>query len=119
MGVDISADAETLHRAFRRLSKDLHPDTTALPLKDAAKQFQQLCSVYETLSDPLLRKAYDASLEQNAASRKPVEAEQLSLTKMSTISGAKRLELRRPLSGGELFALILLGLALFISLLIQ
>ena len=44
------ADALTLRQAFRRRSKALHPDTTALPAAEAARQFQQLREAYDLLS---------------------------------------------------------------------
>ena len=62
MGVSSSVDGITLRRAFRRLSKALHPDTTSLPIDEAARKFQQVCEAYELLSDPIRRKAYDDSL---------------------------------------------------------
>ena len=38
LGVGRGVDAETLRRAFRRLSKSVHPDTTTLPAAEAARQ---------------------------------------------------------------------------------
>ena len=117
LGVSPSADAETLHQAFRRLSKELHPDTTALPSKDAAQQFQQLCEAYETLSDPSRRKIYDKSLVPKTSSISRF-TENSNLSANFSSQSVKRIELRRPLSGGELFALILLVLTFVLSLLV-
>ena len=40
LGVSVRADPEQLRQAFRRQSKTLHPDTTALPAALAAQRFQ-------------------------------------------------------------------------------
>ena len=59
LGVASTADSETLRQAFRRRSKDLHPDTTALPADQAASEFQMLRQSYELLQDPERRRRYD------------------------------------------------------------
>jgi len=64
LGVGRGVDAETLRRAFRRLSKSVHPDTTTLPAAEAARQFQLLREAYDQLADPSLRRIYDAQLIQ-------------------------------------------------------
>ena len=61
-----TVDSTTLRRAFCKLSKALHPDTTALPTEEAASKFQEVCEAYELLNDPLLRDAYDAVLGEKA-----------------------------------------------------
>ena len=113
LGVTPLVDGATLHKAFRRLSKQLHPDTTSLPQDEAAHRFREVCEAYELLADPKLRKAYDA---KNL--NKQLEFEKVTLNldsfhfKKTNLVGN-----RRPLSGGELFSLLLLGLALSLSLL--
>ncbi len=106
-----SADAETIHKAFRRLSKELHPDTTALPVEQAAEEFQHLCEAYELLTDPIRRKEYDHSLSQLH-----FEEQASGHKSRSRPSGQKVLGGLRPLSGGELFSLLLLGTTLIFSL---
>ena len=105
----------TLRSAFRKLSKELHPDTTSLPKDEAANKFQQICEAYETLADPILRKDYDFALDKLAIeeeNRKTKSEYRLRNTyKTDNFAGD-----RRPLSGGELFSLLLLGIALLISL---
>ncbi len=109
LGVVSTADAEALRQAFRRRSKDLHPDTTALPPDQAASEFQMLRQSYELLQDPERRRRYDEQRLRAAASRAvpppPVRAG-------DSWSGIGE---RRPLSGGEWFSLLLLLLALLIS----
>ncbi|KAL8216958.1 hypothetical protein R6Q57_023795 [Mikania cordata] len=74
LGVPAEADLEEIKAAYRRLSKEYHPDTTTLPLKAASEMFLKLREVYNELSDPEKRKFYDWTLAQEAASR---EAEKL------------------------------------------
>ncbi len=115
--VSQSADASTLRKAFHILSKELHPDTTTLPVDQAARKFQEVYEAYELLSDPIKRKSYDKSLTTRNRSKTAHCDESLELEKGSIIK-PKALEVRRSFSGGELFSLLLLGIALLISLLL-
>ncbi|KAF5773142.1 putative DnaJ domain, Chaperone J-domain superfamily [Helianthus annuus] len=74
LGVAAEADLEEIKAAYRRLSKEYHPDTTSLPLKAASEMFLKLREVYDVLSDPEKRRFYDWTLAQEAASR---EAEKM------------------------------------------
>nr|GMD60953.1 NAD(P)H-quinone oxidoreductase subunit T, chloroplastic [Ipomoea batatas]GMD60955.1 NAD(P)H-quinone oxidoreductase subunit T, chloroplastic [Ipomoea batatas]GMD68943.1 NAD(P)H-quinone oxidoreductase subunit T, chloroplastic [Ipomoea batatas] len=74
LGVGANADVEEIKAAYRRLSKEYHPDTTSLPLKAASEKFMKLKEVYEVLSNEKKRKFYDWTLAQEAASK---EAEKL------------------------------------------
>ncbi|KAI3687866.1 hypothetical protein L1987_81569 [Smallanthus sonchifolius] len=74
LGVPAEADLEEIKAAYRRLSKEYHPDTTSLPLKAASEMFLKLREVYNVLSDPEKRRFYDWTLAQEAASR---EAERM------------------------------------------
>jgi DnaJ-class molecular chaperone len=65
LGVAPGVDPEALRQAFRRKSKALHPDTTALPEAQASMAFQQLKESYALLADPGRRDAYDAMLRAN------------------------------------------------------
>jgi hypothetical protein len=99
----LQASAPELRQAFRHLSKRYHPDTTTLPAPEAAEAFRRLQQAYLTLSDPERRRAYDAAL--------------LALSPLpSPRPQPQPLALRRPLSGGEWFALLLLALAVVFSL---
>lgn len=69
MGVSAEADIEEIKAAYRRLSKEYHPDTTSLPLKAASDKFMKLREVYDILSNEEKRKFYDWTLAQEAASR--------------------------------------------------
>ncbi|KAK9994991.1 hypothetical protein SO802_024694 [Lithocarpus litseifolius] len=70
LGVSVEADLEEIKAAYRRLSKEYHPDTTSLPLKVASDKFMRLREIYHVLSDEETRRFYDWTLAQEAASRK-------------------------------------------------
>lgn len=59
LGVDKTADAQTIKRAYRKLAKRYHPD---LHPEDRAAQdkFKQVTEAYEVLGDEEKRRKYDA-----------------------------------------------------------
>lgn len=109
-----ATDAE-LRQSFRRLSKRYHPDTTSLPAPEAEEAFRRLQQAYGVLSDPASRRRYDAALQSAAALPPPAAAVAPPRSPRPGESPAA-LGVRRALSGGEWFALLLLGLALLLSL---
>ncbi len=115
LGVPQSADAHALRKAFRHLSKALHPDTTSLPEEEASIGFQEVCEAYEFLIDPLKRDAYDASLSVNEYQAN-LSSERHENNFNLTTEESRFVEFRRPFSGGELFSLLLLGIAFIFSL---
>ncbi|RRT48735.1 hypothetical protein B296_00035443 [Ensete ventricosum] len=70
LGVSAEADMEEIKAAYRRLSKEYHPDTTSLPLKAASEKFIQLREAYNVLSNEDRRRFYDWTLAQEAESRR-------------------------------------------------
>jgi len=57
LGVDRSASAEEIKKAYRRLARELHPDVN--PSEDAAERFKLVTHAYDVLSDPDQRERYD------------------------------------------------------------
>ena len=109
------ATAQELRRAFRSLSKRYHPDTTELPEQEAREAFRRLQQAYLTLSDPERRRAYDAALV--AIQTPPAPRRVVAVPGPGGGGGgAGPLPVRRALSGGEWFALVLLAVALVLSL---
>jgi curved DNA-binding protein CbpA len=57
LGVARTATRGQIRAAYRRLARELHPDANADP--KAARRFARVSHAYETLGDPVKRKAYD------------------------------------------------------------
>jgi curved DNA-binding protein CbpA len=113
LGVPADASTQQLRQAFRTLSKRYHPDTTSLPAAEAEAAFQQLRQAYGVLGDPASRSAYDERLRQPA---RPAVVFTPPANPAGAAFGPKPTSVRRSLSGGEWFALVLLALALALSL---
>lgn len=58
LGINRGATADEIKRAYRRLARELHPDTNSDP--EAETQFKEVAHAYEVLSDPERRQRYDA-----------------------------------------------------------
>lgn len=57
LGVDKTAGADEIKKAYRKLARKYHPDVSRE--KDAKEEFQAVSEAYETLKDPEKRAAYD------------------------------------------------------------
>jgi DnaJ-class molecular chaperone len=57
LGVDRTADADTIRKAYRKLARKYHPDVNKDP--NAADRFKEVNAANEILSDPERRKNYD------------------------------------------------------------
>ncbi|MCF8131912.1 MAG: J domain-containing protein [Synechococcus sp. Tobar2m-G35] len=113
LGLPPLASPEEVRQAFRRLSKQLHPDTALLPPAEAHRAFRDLQEAYAILSDPDRRRAYDRQLALAPPAILPTPPPP---SPPSSAPRSAELSSRRPLSGGEWFALVLLGGALGFSL---
>src|ERR1700752_1842790 len=58
LGVDRTATAEEIQRAYRKLARTYHPDVNKDPT--AERRFQDISEAYDVLSDPETRQRYDA-----------------------------------------------------------
>ncbi|KAK2797364.1 hypothetical protein FQN51_008535 [Onygenales sp. PD_10] len=62
LGVDREADAQTIKRAYRKMTKQFHPDKAmaqGIPKEEAEKKMASVNEAYEVLSDPELRARFD------------------------------------------------------------
>lgn len=57
LGVSRNATQEEIHRAYRRLARQYHPDVNKSP--DAEEKFKLINEAYEVLKDPKKRQRYD------------------------------------------------------------
>tara|TARA_B100000965_G_scaffold105261_1_gene86772 strand:- start:3614 stop:4060 length:447 start_codon:yes stop_codon:yes gene_type:complete len=116
LGVHEKASNHELRKAFCKLTKELHPDTTSLNLEDAKSKLQIVLEAYEHLNNPSLRNLYDTQLNKSFIKNK--DKNNVILNSYSSDSEIKNLiGNRRPFSNGEMFALFLLALVIGLSLL--
>ena len=66
LGVQRTANADEIRRAYRKLAREFHPDVNKSP--DAAKRFAEVQDAYEVLSDEKKRAQYDRFGHVSAAS---------------------------------------------------
>jgi hypothetical protein len=121
-----SASPTEIRRSYRELSKRYHPDTTTLPQEVATASFLKLNEAYATLSNPERRSLYDQSLKysrsnffqsslfQSAYPSSPLNnpANKQANPPKPFRSSAYLDPSDRPLSSGEISALLFLGLTL-------
>ena len=113
-----------IRRAYRDLSKLYHPDTTQLPKDIAVENFRQINEAYATLSNAERRSIYDQHIQfsrfqytsfSDPNSNNAVRSQKQAPKNLQTLDD-DGLPSERPLSGGELFALLLIGATLIFCL---
>ena len=113
MGLHPSASNIAIRRTYRQLSKKYHPDTTQLPSNVATAKFQRLNEAYAVLSSPEKRSLYDLKIGYSRIN--VIQAPNWSESNQGKWSKTAYLDpTDRPLSSGEIFVLVLLGLT-FVS----
>jgi len=119
LGVTPWANEIDIRRAYRDLSKLYHPDTTQLPKDDAVEIFRQVNEAYATLSNADRRNTYDRRIQFSRFQYKTYDNGVKSQVpkNLQTIDD-DGLPSERPLSGGELFALLLIGATLVACLIL-
>ncbi len=104
-----SASNIAIRRAYRQLSKKYHPDTTELPSQVATAKFQRLNEAYAVLSSPEKRSLYDLKIGYSRLN--VIQAPTWSEPDAHQYPKTAYLDpTDRPLSSGEIFVLLLLGL---------
>lgn len=110
LGLHPSASPQQVRRAYRDLSKQLHPDTTTLPPAIATAKFQQLNEAYATISNPERRANYDRKIGYSRLHVMQAPADLNRPASSRRYSSSAYLDpTDRPLSPGEIFALFILG----------
>ncbi len=117
LGVHEKASSHELRKAFCKLTKELHPDTTSLNLEDAKIRLQRVLEAYENLNNPNLRNLYDSKLKNVLINDQNKNLDYLnSYASDSKISNS--IGNRRPFSNGEMFSLFLLVVVISLSLMV-
>ncbi len=114
LGLHPKASNQEIRRAYRELSKHYHPDTTDMPQAIATAKFQQINEAYATLVDSERRLEYDQKIRHlylNDFEQRVNFSTHVSGSKWRNLSSYLE-STDRPLSAGELFALLIMGIAL-------
>lgn len=107
-----SASTSDIKKAYHRLSKLYHPDTTELPEAVARVKFQRLNEAYATLSNDDRRSLYDLKLgylKDNISERQNIYSDR-EFYRPKKLSDSTYIDpIDRPLSAGEVSVLFFLA----------
>jgi curved DNA-binding protein CbpA len=110
LGVHPSASAIEIRRTYRELSKIYHPDTTTFTTDIATVKFQALNEAYAAISNPERRLAYDLEIGYSrVVVVQPSPFHSLTARPDNYRSSAYLDPTDRPLSSGEIAAVLMLG----------
>jgi len=115
LGVNKKASNNEIRKAFCRLTKELHPDTSSLNQDEAKLKLQIVLEAYENLNNENLRTIHDKTITPQP-SKYDFKNSRLSNTYNSDSNPANLIGNRRPFSNGEMFSLFLLVLVIFVCL---
>ncbi|NBD32884.1 MAG: DnaJ domain-containing protein [Cyanobacteria bacterium] len=120
LGVHPAASPLEIRRAYRELSKQYHPDTTELPQDVAKAKFQALNEAYATLSNPQRRALYDHQIGYSHLNviQPPLHFQTREKNMRQVMKSAYLDSSDRPLSSGEIFVLVILGVTFLACILL-
>ncbi|MBN1126607.1 MAG: J domain-containing protein [Sedimentisphaerales bacterium] len=90
LGVSRDASAEDIKKAYRRLALKYHPDNCKEDDEYANDMFQQIRMAYETLSDPVKRRQYNAIKFARSASNESITIMGIRLNRAKVAEITKR-----------------------------
>lgn len=114
LGLTPWANERQIRQAYRELSKLYHPDTTQLNPEIAVEQFRLINAAYGTLTNPERRSLYDRSIQFTQIATAPIPDSIVASDRPLRYDSG--LPSERPLSGGEMFALLILAFTFFACL---
>ncbi len=115
LGLQPSASATDIRKAYHQLSKLYHPDTTELPEEIARGKFQRLNEAYATLSNLDRRSSYDLKIGylEDFLPQKRVNYGDIEDYKPKKVPNSAYIDpIDRPLSAGEISVIFFLGVTI-------
>ncbi|HOC43739.1 MAG TPA: J domain-containing protein [Thermoanaerobaculales bacterium] len=96
LGVKSDASEQDIRAAFRRLTRDHHPDRFSGPKRQAAEQrFQAITEAFNVLSRPDSRERYDRELAQRSAAPSGSQIDAREIARRLAAKGAEALRAGR------------------------